>query len=227
MSPDSFTSVPTPDEISTYKDCILFGYQQMDKLLEDFFKFEKEGVTLILATALSQQPYLKGEDIGGRSYYRPKNIKSLFDTLKITSDKIFPVMTHQYSVHFKDNHSKEMAFKALKSLKYEGQSVFNFDPSLPNTLVFANQIHHEIPEDARIGVEGEPKKSFGYYDLFYKLDVKKSAYHHPDGVLWFKTDQHKVHDQKVSVLDIPTTLLNYYNIPIKSELTGKVLPVQW
>lgn len=228
MAPEFFTSCTSDEDISKFKNCILFGYQEMDKLLGEFFKFEKEGVTMVLATALSQQPYLKDEDMGGRRYYRPKNMELFLKRLNISFDKVEPVMTSEYMVHFKDSSSRENASQILKSMKYQGEKVVGFDPSGPNTLFFENRIHRVVPKGASIEckVTSEQTESFDFYDLFYQLDGNKSGYHHPDGVLWFKTGNHKVHNHKVSILDILPSILNYYGISINSDLPGKPLSLE-
>lgn len=212
MSPEDFKNQPSSSERSKYKDCILFGYQEMDKLLGDFFKFEKDDVILILASVLSGQPYLKKEDIGGQHFYRLKDAESQLEMLGINYEKVFPVMTHQYSVHFKNNTEKEHALKVLKSMNYNGEEVFGFHNPEPSTLYFGNQLSQVIPKSARIDMRGKSTKSYDYYDLFYKLSDTKSGCHQPDGVLWFKTGKHKIHDKKVSILDVFPTILNYYDI---------------
>src|SRR6266540_4177128 len=66
MEPEHFTIVPSPAEQAEYESAILFGYQQMDKLLGEFIALAGRSTTLILCTALSQQPCLTYEDQGGK-----------------------------------------------------------------------------------------------------------------------------------------------------------------
>ena len=46
-----------------------------------------------------------------------------------------------------------------------------------------------------------------------RIPHTKSGIHHPDSVLWFKTGTHRVHAEKMPILNIFPTLLAYYNVP--------------
>jgi len=212
MSPESFVHRPRPEELSAFKNAILFGYQKMDELVGEFFEFEKDDVILMFTTALSQQPYLKNEEFGGQHFYRPKNIDSLLGMFDITYDRVLAVMTHQYLVQFKDPASADNARRLLRRLKYQGQDVFEFTEAERNSLYFGNQIKSLIPAGARIEVEDQPAMSFAHDDLFYRIPETKSGCHHPDGVLWVKTGSHKMHESKTSILDILPTILGYFDI---------------
>lgn len=214
MDPDAFIAKPSAGELARFKDAILFGYQQMDGLMEEFLKLESGDVMLIFATALSQQPHLKNEDIGGSRFYRPKDIQKLLNLLSIESMTIAPVMTHQFLLGFADGSSRDKAFNILNGVTWNGQKVFGFSPSENNSIYFGNQIKVPVPADSQITIGG-CGQSVGFYELFYKIDEIKSGRHHPDGALWFKSGRHRVHD-KASILDIHPTLLDFFNIPPES-----------
>jgi len=74
-------------------------------------------------------------------------------------------------------------------------------------VFFGCDIHEAIDESARI--EG---LDTGFLDAFYLLPHTKSGVHHPDGVLWIKNREHRVHTEKVSILDIVPTLLEHFGI---------------
>ena len=92
MEPERFLRAPDPGEAETYGDAILFGYQNMDRLLPDFFKLEQGGVTLAMVTALSQQPFLKHEASGGQRFYRPRNLAALLELAAVRPRTIEPLM---------------------------------------------------------------------------------------------------------------------------------------
>ena len=76
FEPDRFEATRSYGH-SPYSNAIRYGYRQMDRLLGEFLKFESSGCTLMLASALSQQPYLKYEHAGGQNFYRPRNVAAL------------------------------------------------------------------------------------------------------------------------------------------------------
>jgi len=166
MEPDVFRLRPSDEEMSWHKNSILYGYQAMDKLMGKFLEMEKDGVTLILTTALSQQAYLKKEDIGGQHFYRPHNMEELLTDLGLECVDVLPVMTHQFVVRFKDAQSTEKALRALSSIKYKGEDVFWFESAEENSLCFGNQIMCEVPDDARVEILADsPKGCVGHLQI--------------------------------------------------------------
>lgn len=79
-----------------------FRYQRMDSILGDFAKLEADGVTFVLATALSQQPYLEAEGRGGQYFYRPRDIGGFPAEFGIVNDELLSIMAHQYMIHIGD-----------------------------------------------------------------------------------------------------------------------------
>ena len=212
MDPEPFTVKPSVDEVKRYRGAILYGYQEMDKLLGEFFKLEAKGAALILATGLSQQPYLKHESKGGQNFYRLKNLEGMLEELGISYEMVLPVMAHQFQIRFKDDFETEKAGNILKGPKYQGKDVFWFDQNDPKTLSLICQVTTDVPENGKIGNYGSSSRSIEFYKLFYRLPEMKSGFHHPDGVLWFKTGKHKVYKRKASILDVLPTILNYFDI---------------
>jgi hypothetical protein len=64
MDPEAFRIQPTAAEQAEYGNAILYGYQEMDDILGRFLQLADERTTLVLCTALSQQPCLIHEDKG-------------------------------------------------------------------------------------------------------------------------------------------------------------------
>lgn len=226
MEPEAFQIRPSALEISKKEHNILFGYQAMDRLLGDLFSMEEKNYILILVTALSQQPFLRKEATGGQNFYRPYNMGKLLEHLGIDFKEIIPVMTHQYLVRFSDHSTTHRALQALSSLECSGKTIFSLSTSEPNVLYIGNQISTVVPEGAKIKSSSGFQELLPYHDIFYRLPEMKGGRHHPDGVLWFKTGTHRVHQNKVSILDIFPTILKIYNIPIGTELRGKAVSLK-
>jgi hypothetical protein len=185
----------------------------MDRLLGEFEALAGQDVQLIIATALSQQPYTKYEAIGGHHFYRPHSVQDLFATLGITAEKIMPVMTHQFSAHFADEAQAARAKDVLSRLMLDGRPVFELDPSEPGTLYFGNQVRTLVEPGSRIITSNSSDTSFDYYEVFYRINETKSGRHHPDGCLWIRNGKHERHQEKVSILDILPTILAMYDLP--------------
>jgi hypothetical protein len=214
LYPESFASPVEPVQLKRFGGAILFGYQQMDRLLEEFFEFERQDVMLILSTALSQHANTRTD----RPYYRPKDAPRLLAALGIHPEMLQPVMSEQYSARFADQSAADDARKRLEGLSIGGLPLFDFAPAPPNTVFFGCDIHEAIDDSARIeGLDAS------FFDIFYVLPHTKTGVHHPDGVLWIKSGEHRVHTDKVSILDVVPTLLEHFGIDRhQADSTGQM-----
>jgi len=217
MDPDAFSMRPEQAELDRYGDAILFGYQNMDRLLGRFFALEKRyPVTLVLASALSQQPFLKGEAGGGQRFYRPRNMDGFLDWLDLKPNTAQPVMTHQYMLRFDEAGDADQAVGHLERLSVDNERLLDIDRRDPTTVYIGSQIRRLLPENATLtNGKGESRD---FSDLFYLIDATKSGCHHPDGILWFKTGGAKRHPDRVSILNVLPTLLDIFDVPVPAHL---------
>jgi hypothetical protein len=222
MEPNRFPRAPASAEIETYGDAILFGYENMDRILQDFFKLEKHEVTLVIATGLSQQPFLKHEGLGGQRFYKPRNFAALLELAGVHPRRIEPLMAHQYMLRFGDMGEKSQAVELISGIQCEGSAVFSIQSNDDKSICVSNASKVVVSPEAKITLGGASRieKSFG--ELFYLIDETKSGGHHPEGVLWFKTGQAKHHKRKISILDIFPTILDFMEVGPSSEMHAEV-----
>lgn len=211
MEPERFTVQPTLIEREQFKNSILHGYQRMDALLQDFFQLEEKGYTLILATALSQQPYLAAEERGGQLYYRPHNFAGFLAEHKISYVSLEPVMAQQFVLRFGSRRATDTAARRLEGFEWNGIQVFEVADDGNCSLHVGNWLHDRVPDDASL-VSRESAKSERFYDVFYRMEAMKSGRHHTDGALWIKTGEHRVHPDRVSILDIFPTIIDLLEV---------------
>lgn len=211
MQPDLFTVTPDAREIERFRNAILFGYQKMDHLLDRFMRLADDDTILVLATALSQQPFLKYESIGGQRFYRPRRIEALFNLVGIRPTSIEPVMTHQFMARFGTVGQAQDAKRVLSAMQVDGQTVFGFDAASEQSIYFGCHIRTPLAQDASL-LTGEDAKSLPFFDLFYEIEALKSGCHHPDGCLWIRRGKHVVHKEKVSILDVFPTILDLFGL---------------
>jgi hypothetical protein len=204
MEPEKFTVKPSEQELEQYKDSVFFGYVQMDRLLGDLMQLAGSETRLVFATALSQQPYLKYEHVGGHNFYRPRSIENLFAQLGLKAQSLQPVMTHQYLATFAEPAQVQAARQALESLMVDGKPIFGFDDAQPGALY----------RDTAITSDTYPALNTSFFDHFYKIEGLKSGRHHPDGCLWIQSGSHRKHEDKVSILDILPTVAKLLNVPV-------------
>lgn len=208
LEPEKF-HLPADDlDDPVHRDAILFGCKEMDKVLADFFALERHGVTLVLSTALSQQP----NEEAGRRYYRPKDADALMARLDLHPSALLPVMAHQYSATFADQVATDAAQTRLAGVQLGGRTVFGFNDAPANTLFFGCGIGDEVSADAPLALSPGSNQTVPFSEVFYRIPHMKTGVHHPDSVLWFKTGVHQVHRDKTSILNLFPTLLDYYGV---------------
>ena len=211
MAPDAFSVRPKKSEIAIYKDAVLFGYRKMDALLGRFMKLAGNYTTLMFATALSQQPYLKYEAIGGHHFYRPRQVNKLLEQLRIAPESVEPVMTHQFVARFRTETEKNDAQRRLAAVMCGGQQVFEFNEAGPFSLYFGCQLRTQLAPDAKLDLGGN-EPPVGFFEILYQIEGMKSGRHHPDGCLWIRQGAHRIVEERVSILDVLPTVLSFFGI---------------
>jgi hypothetical protein len=211
MDPDAFSLKPSSQELANYRDAVLFGYQSMDALLRLFLTLAEQDTTIILCSALSQQPFLKREGRGGQHFYRLRDVTAFLRLVGIKPRLVEPVMTHQYLFRFENRAEAEQTVATLRNIKLGDEEVFGTTVS-ENGVYMGCQVYDELTEDRVI--DGMPGRNepVSFFAVFYAIDAVKSAGHHPEGVLWLRTGQHAEHSGHVSILDIAPTIYDLMGV---------------
>jgi hypothetical protein len=227
MDPAPFKIKPTDADQAEYQHAVRYGYEEMDHIVGDMMRAAPENAVIVLATALSQQPCLLYEDIGGKTFYRPRTFDKLLEFVGIRACRgVEPVMSEQFHLRFDTDAAAEAAAQQLAALRVDGREALLVERR--ETNVFAGckiftQLDHEVM------LEGGPNgASIGFFRLFYQVESLKSGMHHPDGILWMRMPgmAPRVHPDKVSLRALAPTLVSLFGIERPSYMRGTVLPVQ-
>jgi hypothetical protein len=182
----------------------------MDKLVGQFMRIAGDDTMLMFATALSQQPYLKYESVGGHRFYRPRDVAKLLSRLGINPVKVEPVMTHQFLARFASEADAQEAKFRLERARSDAGPVFGIDSSDAKSVYFGCQLRQKVEKDAWVQFGNDDRCKF--FELFYEMEGIKSGRHHPDGCLWIRNGHHRIAADKVSILDILPTILDFFDI---------------
>jgi hypothetical protein len=179
-----------------------------------------------MATALSQQPCLLYEDIGGKTFYRARSFERLVEFAGITGcQNVEPVMSEEFHMRFGNERDAADAAERLSALRIEGRRAMQVDRRGTNVFsgcIIYSQLGHEAL------LEGGPNgRAIPFFRLFYQVESLKSGMHHPDGILWMRIpgSRPSVHREKVSLRDVPPTLLSLFGIEKPAYMTGSILPI--
>ncbi|MEJ0005341.1 MAG: alkaline phosphatase family protein [Steroidobacteraceae bacterium] len=222
MEPELFALKDGLQEQAESADAILFGYRSMDRIIGECMKMAGPDVSIILATALSQQPMTRYEETGGKLVFRPTDISELMRLAGINSKYEFlPVMAEEFHLMFKTDKEAADACERLKALRVtDGRPVMSLE--LDGHKLFGGcAIIAEPGQDAFVvNLTSGSKKRFD--ELFYVVTGLKSGMHHPHGILWIRLPadvrRNEIVQRKVPIEEIGATILELCGI--SSHATG-------
>jgi type I phosphodiesterase/nucleotide pyrophosphatase len=209
-------------EEAAHRDAILFGYQRMDAIIGRFMRFAGRDTTLILCTALSQQPAREDQQQDGGVFYRPREFGRLARAAGVTERyAVAPVMTEQFHLEFGSRADAESAERKLKAVLLNGRPVMMTERR--DTRLFTGcRLHEAVSADARLTVGAT---SIGFFELFYVLPTAKTGVHHPDGMLWIRQPdrRHVLNQERVPLTAVAPTILQ--TIGIQAPCVMKTPPL--
>jgi len=222
LEPERFTIQPRDADQGRHKDSILFGYQEMDRIVGEALDLASGDTVLVMATGLSQQPYVSAEETGGKQAYRPHDIAKVPEIFGLGGVReVTPVMAEQFFIHHESEADARRSFALLKDVRTNGTRVFEEGCiELRGPEVFLGcSIRSELPEDSMLDLPGGRRARF--FDVFYLIkDSMKSGMHHPDGMLWIHMPdrQHSEAKEKILLTSVAPTLLTLLDLPVPASM---------
>jgi hypothetical protein len=224
MDPEAFEVKPNPEERAIYEDAIPYGYRQMDRMCARFMDLAGDDTTLVILTALSQEPCLEYEDVGGKKMYRPRDFERLLEAVGIEdAAKAAPVMAEEFHLDFAGEDEARAAESRLTAIRYRGAPAMRVDRR-GNNIFGACGIVEQVGPDAVLQLDGDGR-TVRFYDLFYQLDLVKSGIHHPDGLMWIRNPdrRHSVGADKVPLVSVAPTMLGLLGVDPPEGMEGQPL----
>lgn len=219
MDSEPFAVKPKPEEQQEYSEAIAFGYEQMDVIVGKCLALADPNTSVVLATGLSQQPFLKYEEVGGKVMFRPIDVDAFQKYVGIEGNPEFaPVMAEQFYLNFATDAEAEKATRQLLALRWNETPVFLARQK--GREVFAGcAVHVNVPSDAVI--TNEKGETTRFFEQFYCCNVVKSGMHHPDGIFWVRQPgiSARVHHEKVPLRQVAPTLLTLMGRPVPDYMS--------
>jgi hypothetical protein len=222
MDPDQFTLKPSQEENTEYGEAILFGYQEMDRLIERFIDLAGSDTTLVLATALSQQPCTIYDDSGGKKIFRPREFEPVLDFIGIPRTyNVHAVMSNQFHIFFETEEGAITAQRKLDAVRVLGQPAMLTSRDGKSVLTGA-QLWGDPNEHTLMILEGTDKAA-PFLQYFYQVEGLKSGMHHQDGIFWIRTPErhHLVMEEKIPLRTVAPTILDLLHMETPSYMTGR------
>jgi hypothetical protein len=217
MEPEKFGIKPTPENIEYFKDAIRGGYENMDRMLGQLVNAADDDTLLIFCTALSQEPYLAKESIGGQNFYRLRDPDAFLKELGIDNCAINPIMNPRYKLVFESADGLKKTREILKSLSANGKPLLGIlDSENLLELTIGCTVNSTVSDKPKsFDLEG---RNIEFSNHFYLLDGVKSGSHNHSGVCWIKTGNGSQTVSDCSVLDIFPTVMN--TIGLSGKIPG-------
>jgi hypothetical protein len=207
LEPDRFSIRPSEAEQREFREAVLFAYEENDHLVGKILEAADPDEVVIFCTALSQEPDLRWEEQGGKTFYRPRDFYELTKFAGISAHhECSPVMSQEFWVDFESESDAAQGELALKSLLVDGRPAFHTERR--GRGVNAGCIlFQSVASEARLtSADGRETR---FLDLVYQADTLKSGVHNPLGMLWIRLPErrHQVHETPVALTSVAPTVL--------------------
>lgn len=221
MRPDQFEIQPTAAEQRDYKDAILFGYQEMDRLVGRFMKLAPHA-TLMLLTGLGQQPFTRMDSTGGKRIFRVHEQSIFTDKLGLSGKFNYePLMADEFVLRFENPSDAAASAERLRLFRLpSGKEAFTAEAN-GCELVGQCRCRELAAPEAFVSISGTEIR-IPFAEIFYRVDCVKSGFHHPDGIWWIRLPErvHAVTEDKLPLVDIAPTILDLLGIDKPAFMPG-------
>lgn len=204
--PEAFTRPPDADAHPSLADAVLDGYRAHDALIGRFMEDFPED-RLVLATALSQQPWDTD-----KCTYRPADFHRLLSAAGVDASRVDvePIMAEEFYLVASDDATARSVESMLADSTVAGRDLFRFEASDGGRFKAGCAVN-EWSDDVG-SVQFANGASAPFHDLFHRIHSVRSGRHHPDGALWIQSRSPRRVATKVPLTAVAPTILALYGV---------------
>ncbi|MES2778085.1 MAG: hypothetical protein V4722_28175 [Bacteroidota bacterium] len=174
------------DDINEDDDPVMHGYEVYDRILKRVLdELGNDPDTLIIiVSALSQVPYTAKDSEGGMNYYRLNDHKAFAESIGLPKNEfeIFPLMSRDWQVQYKNEAARQKALGILTHLKVDGHTLFNIRENTDGFIFVETAYTMGISDSSEIKNSGG-ETICRFKDVFTNIAIK-SGHHSGIGNLW-------------------------------------------
>jgi hypothetical protein len=132
-----------------------------------------------------------------------------------------PVMSDQAILRFRGEDEALRVEQHLHSYRLFDRPAFH--TSVKGADLMVQCYHGGVVPPETVLTRDTSSRTVPFFEIFYSMDVIKSGYHHPDGMLWvrYPNRTHAIHENKVSVRSIAPAVLELFNLPQPEYMTSQ------
>lgn len=227
--PAPFLVPPSAKEVQDFGGAIRFGYEVADELLGRVMAMADDDTIVLVASGLSQQPYVTDEFPDGRSVLRIRDIEQVVDLLGASGHcRAYPVMATQWNMDFDSAESLQAASQAISQATVGEPGLELFAHTIVGNTISIN-IRQKLPRpidgnaDCVFPATGKRVKM---REICAEQDATtKQGYHDRPGVLIVAGPgmASNIDIGECSTLDLAPTMLTLLGIEVPDYMTGTVL----
>ena len=211
LMPEVYKVKPSAQEMSSYGDAVLHGYQRFDRIIGKAMQMLGNDGAIVLVTALSQEENLRYEEQGGKFVYRARNFDKVLDFIGAPSGiSVEPVMTHEaWATCDSDEDAKTLLdrFQNIR-LKQSNSPLFGYREAKGRRVMFWCDLETKIAEDSVL-IDTTTNREIRFFDLFASVGQVNNSQHNRDGAFWVYRSPVKLQptDAKIDLTDATRMVL--------------------
>jgi predicted AlkP superfamily phosphohydrolase/phosphomutase len=226
FDPSAFVVASDAATQAKYADAIPYGYEKMDEIIGEALALAGPETSIVLCTALSQQPMLDHEEIGGKQIFKMHDADGFFAFAGVPQGYTYaPVMAEQFHLIYENEADAAQAEERLRAVKLpDGAQVMMARREGSRVFAGCDLVAH--PEAGAVIASSVSNRTPRFDDVFYPVEAVRSGMHHPDGMLWIRTParSHALVERAVSLREIAPTLLALAGVVPGDGFAFPVLP---
>jgi hypothetical protein len=217
LEPAHFRNVKPNPKREKFQHAIQYGYENMDALIGELFRLAGDDATLVLCTALSQQPSEKE-----RKRYRPVDFDRFLAFVGVRVKAVVPVMADQFHLSFDSPSEMDEAERLLRAVTLDGAPTVRCRRE-DGRLFCSCKVRTGALTEGSVVKAGDRTAPFS--QLFYEIPTGKIADHHPDGVFWIRQPSRvsKNFEERVPLTGVAPSILSLLGIAPPPGMRGPVL----
>lgn len=172
------------NDIEATHDPVTFGYEMYDRILGDIMSMAKPDTLIVIASGLSQVPYVDKEAQGGMNYYRLNNHEAFAREIGLTEAayRIYPLMSRDWQVAYSDQKSRRVALDLLGGLQVDDMPLFTIKENTEGYIFVETNYSRGTYPDLQI-TGPQLSSPIPFESVFTNIAVK-SGHHSGIGSLW-------------------------------------------
>lgn len=185
FQPDHFANDIRSPDCGPGDNPILYGVEIYDRLVEKILPLSRNPENLvIIATGLSQVPFLADEKVGGMHYYRLNDHQSFAGALNLldSQSSVSPLMSRDWQMNFSDEAKLTAAHESLRDLQVGGKALFKVEKNTPSSLFIETAV--TSPQYMSMEIVSAKGHSLGLFRDWFSSTAVKSGCHSGIGHVW-------------------------------------------